>query len=251
MPASGLALTASAAIRAASLNLCTDEYLLLLARPQEIVSVSHLARDPLESTMWRQARRHPANDGSLASVVQRRPTLVLTMGGSGRATGLIARRLGIRVLDLSYPSTVAEIERQAFQVAAALGEPKRALPFRRALARLRATRPAGLTDAAFLAAGGLSLAPDSLGAEWLALAGARQWALPGARLALETLATAPPKLLIRSDYREGQTSRGQSWLRHPLVSRLAPRTLRTDGRAWTCAGLPMIAAVQRLRAAMQ
>ena len=54
MPASAF-LAASAAARVASLNLCTDEYLLLLARPGEVVSVSYLSQDPLESPLWRKA----------------------------------------------------------------------------------------------------------------------------------------------------------------------------------------------------
>ena len=40
MPAFALAWAASAVIRAASLNLCTDEYLLLLAEPRQIASIS-------------------------------------------------------------------------------------------------------------------------------------------------------------------------------------------------------------------
>jgi hypothetical protein len=59
----------------------------------------------------------------------------------------------------------------------------------------------------------------------------------------------PPKWLIISDYRQRQQSRGQAWLSHPLVRRLEGRTLRTDGRAWTCGGLPMLAEVARLRQA--
>lgn len=247
MPASGLALAASATLRAASLNLCTDEYLLLLARPDEIVSVSHLSHDPRESTLWRQARGHGKNNGALESVVPARPSLVLTMGGGGRATSLIARRLGTRVLDLPYPAGLADIDRQAAQVAAALGDPRRALPFRRAIAELKTNRVPVVRDAVFLSAGGLSLDPASLGAQWLALAGVRQRAVPGGRLGLEELATNPPQLLIRSNYRSGQTSRNQAWLSHPLVTRLRSRTVSTDGRPWTCAGLPMIAEIQRLR----
>ena len=247
MPGSGLALVASASLRAASLNLCTDEYLLLLARPQEIVSVSYLSRDPRETTLWRQARQHPANRGALEGVVAHRPTLVLTMGGAGRASGLIARRLGIQVLDLPYPATLADVEQQALQVAAALGDSRRALPFQRALAQLRSDRPHRARDAAFLGNGGPSLSPDSLGAQWMRLAGARQAALPNARLTLEHLATRPPSVLIRSTYRAGQMSRGQAWMTHPVVRRLAPRTISTDGRPWTCAGLPMIAEMRRLR----
>ena len=49
MPASALLIGA----RIASLNLCTDEYLLLLARPQEIAGVSFLSQDPLESPLTR------------------------------------------------------------------------------------------------------------------------------------------------------------------------------------------------------
>ena len=65
MPASALLAAASIA----SLNLCTDEYLLLLARPQEIASVSFLSQDPQESPLWKLARRHHSNRGSLEQVL--------------------------------------------------------------------------------------------------------------------------------------------------------------------------------------
>ena len=44
--------------RVASLNLCTDELLLALAAPEQIMSVTHLAQDPAETPLWRQARRY-------------------------------------------------------------------------------------------------------------------------------------------------------------------------------------------------
>ena len=238
---------ASAALKAASLNLCTDEYLLLLARPDQITSVSYLSRDPRESVLWRQARHYPANGGSLESALQEMPTLVLSMGGGGRATALLAHRLGIKVLDLPYPASIADVRQQAVQVAAALGEPARALHLSRKILDLERSRPRRLTDAALLGSGGVSLDPTSLGAEWMRLAGLQQRAARGGRLTLETLATNPPKILHRSEYRSGQWSRGADWLSHPLVRRLEPRTYRVDGRAWTCAGLPMIAEIQRLR----
>ena len=247
MPASALTLAASSALRVASLNLCTDEYALLLASPGQLVSVSNLSRDPAESRLWRLARRYPGNDGSLENVLVRRPHLVLTMGGGGgRASAAIARKMGIRLIDLPYPATLEDVQAQALEIASALGNPARARPYRFRLDRLRSTRPP-LRDGAFVSGGGLSLSPQSLGAQWLALAGFRQRPLPGARLGLETLASNPPAWLVRSDYRAHQTSRGQAWLTHPLVRRLAPRTLATDGRAWTCAGLPMIGEIERLR----
>jgi iron complex transport system substrate-binding protein len=247
MPASVWLSAANAALKAASLNLCTDEYLLLLARPDQVASVSYLSHDPRESVLWREARRHPANRGSLESAVGSRPTLVLTMGGGGRSTATIARRLGMKVLDLPYPVTIADVQRQAVQVAAELGDRRRALPFVRQVAALQRARPLEATDAAYLSAGGVSLDPRSIGAEWMRVAGLQQRGAPGGRISLETLATNPPKLLLRSDYRGDQWSRGTNWLSHPLVRKLAPRTLSVDGRAWTCAGLPMISEVRRLQ----
>jgi len=246
MPAFAWALAADAAVRAASLNLCTDELLLSLAAPGQIVSVSHLSQLREETALWRQARRYAANDGSLESVAARRPTLLLSMGGSGRARAALAQRLGIRLIDLPYPSSPEQAVAQAEQVATALGRPQAAQPYRAALRHLRATQPP-LEEGAFLSGGGQSLSPGGLGAQWLGLAGWRQPVLPNGRLDLETLATHPPKWLIKSDYRIGQASRGTAFFRHPLVTRLAARTITTDGRPWTCGGLPMLAEVARLR----
>ena len=95
-------LAASAAARIASLNLCTDEYLLLLADPRAIVSVSYLSQDVRESPLWQSARAHRGNRGSLEDVISLKPDLVLTMGGGGRATALLAKRLHIRAVDLPF-----------------------------------------------------------------------------------------------------------------------------------------------------
>jgi len=246
MPAFALAF--ASAIRVASLNLCTDEYVLALAAPGQIASLSYLSGEPGDSRAWREARRIHRNNGTLESALPGRPTHVLTMGGAGKATSGIAARLGLRVIAIGYPQTVAEVRDQALRIGAILGQSPRAQFYAAAIGRLQANRPAPV-DAMFVGGGGNSLSQGSLGAEWLALAGYRQRALPSGRVRLETLATAPPKWLIRSDYREREYSRGQSWFDHPVVRRLARRTIRTDGRAWTCAGLPMVGEVERLRKA--
>ncbi|NJC06281.1 iron complex transport system substrate-binding protein [Sphingomonas kaistensis] len=247
MPASALVHAADAALRVASLNLCTDELLLLLGEPRQIVSVSHLGHSPRETALWRTARSYRANDGKLESVLALRPQLILTMGGSGGARQALARRFGARLVELEYPSSPAEVVAQAAQVAALLQRPAAARPYRQQLARLESSQPA-LEDGAFVGGGGISLSPQGLGASWLRLAGFRQPALANSRLGLEILVTTPPRWLIRSDYRADQASRGAAWLDHPVVRRLAPRTLVTDGRPWTCGGLPMLAEVERLRA---
>ena len=245
MSASALLIAASA-VRVASLNLCSDEYLLLLARPAEIASVSYLAREPLESPLWRAAQGHHLNRGSIEQILGTRPSLVLTTSGGGRASGLIARRMRLRTLDLAPASSLDGVAANLRSVAGALGEPRRADPWLARLAALRRTSPRSAQDTIFLSGAGDSLAADGLGAQWLRLAGLEQRAV-GDRVSLETLLVRPPTVLVRSNYRLGQVSRGARWLDHPVVRRAKSRRIATDGRAWTCLGPLMIAEIERLR----
>ena len=240
-------LSIASALKVASLNLCTDEYLLLLADPRQILSVTHLAHQPRETILWRQARRYRANDGSLLSVAGLKPDLLLTMGGGARDRAGIARRLGIRTLDLPYPQSLADIEKAATSVARALGRPTADAWLGRMQA-LKQSRPARRGDTIWLGGGGRSVAATGLAAEWMALAGFRQRPIAGDKVSLEQLLARPPAVLLRSDYRQGQYSGEQRWLQHPLAQGMGrSRTIPTDGRAWTCMGLPMIKEVERLR----
>ena len=247
MPASALLLGVSAAVRAASLNLCTDEYLLLLARPEQIVGVSYLSREPAESRLWRTARRYPGNRGSVEDVLALRPTLILMMGGGGRASALLTRRLGIRVIDLPYATSIEGVENNVRTVAAALGDSRRADPWIARMHHLRVTAPSIAVDTIWISGRGDSLTAGSLGAQWLRLAGFQQRALTGGRADLETLLTKPPEILIRSDYRSGQMSAGLRWLDHPIVRRAGAVQIATDGRPWTCMGPLMALEIERLR----
>ena len=247
MPASALLIGASVA----SLNLCTDEYLLLLARPQEVASVSFLSQDALESPLWKTARRHHSNRGSIEDVLARRPAVVLTMGGGGRATRLLARRLGMRPVELVSPASLDDVAANLRTVAGALGEPRRAALWVARLAELQRGRPASAKDAVWLSSGGQAIAAGSIGAQWLRLAGLEQRPLPGGRANLETLLLHPPEVLVQSRYRSRQAWSGARWLSHPIVRNVKARRIATDGRPWTCMGPLMIAEIERLRAALR
>ena len=247
MPASALLLGASVA----SLNLCTDELLLLIAKPTQIVSVTHLSQQAEETPLWRQARRYPANDGTLLSVVGQRPKLVLTMGGRGHDRQRIAAKLGIRTLDLPYPQTLDDVMASVRTVSRALGRDEAGDAIVRQIETLRRSTPARQADALYLTGGGLSVASTGLAADWMRLAGLRQRPLRGDRVALEQLLTAPPAVLLRSDYRQRQYSGQQRWLAHPLARHArAGRTLATDGRLWTCMGPNLAPEILRLRRAL-
>lgn len=234
--------------RVASLKLCTDELLLMLAAPEQIASVTHLAQSPHETPLWRAARRYRRNDGSLAGVAGLRPDLVLNMGGGVRDQSRIAKRLGVRTLDLPYPQRLADIEAAIAQVAAALGRHEAGRRLLGQIAALKRSAPKREVETVWLGGGGRSVPATGLAADWMRLAGMRQRPLRGDRISLEQLLVSPPPLLLRSDYRVGQYSGEQRWLRHPLARHARKsRNVTTDGRRWTCMGPMLIGEIARLR----
>lgn len=244
----GAAPAEAAPRRVASLNLCTDELLLLLAAPGQIASVTHLAQQEAETPLWREAGRYPRNDGSLLSVVELRPDLIVTMGGGTRDRLGIAARLGIPTLDLVFAQNLGEVGENVRRLAAAIGRPEAGAAVLRRMNGLIRSRPPLAVDTIWLGGGGRTVAATGLEAEWMALAGLRQRQLQGDRVPLETLIASPPALLLRSDYRAGQYSNGQRWLAHPAARFAAGvRTLPTDGRRWTCLGPLLIDEIERLR----
>jgi len=159
---------------------------------------------------------------------------------------LIARKMGLRTLDLPFPSTIDDVARNMTLVARALGDEPRASSWKLGLASLRRAKvPA--RDAIFLGSGGNSVGARSVEAEWMQLAGLEQRSLPGSRASLEILATRPPSVLLRSTYRRSERSLGQDWLDHPLAKPKSSQVVTVDGRPWTCAGPLMIAEIRRLR----
>lgn len=238
--------------KAASLNLCTDELLLMLAEPRQIGSVTHLAQKPEETPLWRRARLYRKNDGSLVSIAALKPDLVLTMGGGARDRVRIAERLRMKVLDLPFPRSLSDIKASIGQVATALGRADAGRLLIARIGELERTAPTHMIDTLWLGGGGRTVAAQGLAADWMRLAGFRQRAVQGDRVSLEQLLVKPPRLLLRSDYRSGQYSSEQRWLSHPLArATKRSRTLLTDGRPWTCMGPAMIGEVLRLRQAVR
>ena len=234
--------------RVASLNLCTDELLLMLADPRQIASVTHLAQQEAETPLWRQARLYPRNDGSLLSAARHRPDLVLTMGGGARDRIRIAQRLGIRTVDLPFAQSLEDVVRSIRTVASALGRHEAGEAAVARIVQLRRSAPANVRDTIWLGGGGRTVAAGGLEAQWMRLAGLAQRPMRGDRVSLEQLASRPPAILLRSDYRAGQYSAGQRWLSHPLARAAGrSRTIVTDGRRWTCMGPLLADEIQRLR----
>lgn len=220
----------------------------MLGDPRQILSVTHLSQLPAETPLWGEARKYRKNDGSLLSVALLKPDLLLTMGGGARDRVNIAGALKIPTLDLPFPQSLQDIKAGIAKVAIALGRREAGRRVLTRLISLERSSPSTLADTIWLSGGGRSVAATGLAADWMRLAGFRQRPLQGDRVSLEQLLMKPPAILLRNDYRQGQYSGEQRWLSHPLAKGThKSRSVRTDGRRWTCMGPLMVAETLRLR----
>ena len=118
VPTSGPA--AARPTRVVSMNLCTDQLAMALAAPGQLVSVSHVARDPRASAMVEEAMRYPVNRGRAEEVYLLHPDLVLAGSFGGPAVAML-HRLGVPVVEVAPPTSLAEARDAIAQVGAALG----------------------------------------------------------------------------------------------------------------------------------
>lgn len=255
--AAGLAGVAAAAFadaapaRVVSMNLCTDQLLLLIAERGQIAAVSPLATDPEMSALAALAAGLPQTSGRAEDIYLRRPDLVLADVWSDPETVAMLERLGVRVLRFSPGVSVPDIRAKIVAMGDALGQPARAAEvladFDTRLAAIERPEPA--PRAAVYGAGGFGYGPATLEGQMLALAGfdnlvsgpGLDW---GGRLDLERLVLAAPDLVIAG---APGASRAEELLAHPALAVLPVARGLHDAR-WVCAAPAMLAAVAELAA---
>jgi len=206
-----------------SLNLCTDQLLVLLA-PERVAGLEFLARDPSLSFVAARATQLPAVRADAEAVLRLHPDLVLAGKYGAQTTVALLRQRGVRVVQVDQPESFGAIETQVVQVAQLLGVEARGA----ALVAGMRMRLAGLPHAArgramFWEAGGWTAGPGSL-ADAALLAAGWQDAGTGGRIGLEGLLKAKPDLLVTEtapDFPSIATD--LAW--HPALRGLARRTV--------------------------
>ncbi|HUA77462.1 MAG TPA: ABC transporter substrate-binding protein [Acetobacteraceae bacterium] len=228
--------------RVVSLNLCTDQMLLLLA-PQSAAALSPLARDPSLSAMAAEAARIPRVPASAEAVLRLHPDLVLAEPYGAQATVAALTDLGQRVVTLPDPASFPEIRATIAHLAAILGAEARGAALIAAMDR-RLTglpRPAHPPTAILLEPRGLAAGPASLAGSVLAAAGFRD-AARGGWLSLEILLAHPPDLLVVPTA-SGFPSLATRLLADPALAAIPRRTVPA---AWLICGTPFAAQAARM-----
>lgn len=244
--------------RVVSINLCTDQLAMLLAAPGQLVSVSHLARDPRSSVMVDAAMAYPANRALAEEVYLLKPDLVLAGTFTARATVSMLERLGIPVATFPPASSLADVRQGMVDMGRALGREDQAAAmvarFDAGLAQVGLPGGAGPTAATY-AANGYTPGANSLSGDIIKAAGFRHLATElglshGGFLPLEALILSAPDLVVVGETYPGN-SRAEEILSHPALTQLRGGRETLEDRDWVC-GLPgVVDAVTRMRAARE
>lgn len=243
--------------RVVSLNLCTDELALRLADPGQVLSITHLARDPLASNVADIARDVPVNRGLAEEAVPLKPDLVLAGAYTTSTATAVLRRLGFEVLELTEPQTLDEAYAQIRTVAARLGVPERGAAMVREMKEAFARLPpvAGpRPTAVVLRPNGFTTGRGSLADELMEKAGLTNLAaqLPTdkmGQLALEEIVRSAPDLVVVNADEAAPPSLADALLHHPALAPFKDRTLALPLKLWTCAGPDLAEAAAQLAAA--
>jgi len=241
--------------RIVSINLCTDELALRLARPGAVAAVSYLAARPETSNVAAMAAATPVNYGLVEDVVAFRPDLVLAGLYTTRNTVMLLRALGAPVLTFETPSSIDGVRQQIRDVGALLDGQERAEALVRAFderlpkAPAQAPRP----RAVVVRASGFTSGPGSLLNDILTHAGIDNLAASGplagqAQPPLEAVIQARPDMLILTDEEGDAPALAGEALVHPALKALAKhaRVVTLPARLWTCSGPGVAEAVARL-----
>lgn len=261
LPAVGIA--AGTPDRVVSVNLCTDQLAMLLGRPGQLVSVSHLSADETISLMSAEAVGLRINHGLAEEIFRLEPDLVVAGKYTTRATVNLLKRLGKHVEEFGPARSFEDIAENTRRMGDLLGEEEAAErlveQMHLELMRLRdegkdPNRPVlGSFGTNSYTSGAETLENDIVGKAGFRHLGDEIGIRGTTRLPLEALVLANPDYLMIWDRHRTNKSRSASVLSHPaLDARFGEeRRVSADTRYWIC-GTPLaVDAIQRLRDAVR
>ncbi|TWI82956.1 iron complex transport system substrate-binding protein [Roseibium hamelinense] len=248
--------------RVVSVNLCTDQLAMLLAKPGQLISVSHLAADETISLMSADANRLMLNHGLAEEIFRMDPDLVVAGKYTDRATINLLKRLGKPVEEFDPATSFEDIAANTKRMGTLLGNGDAA---ERLIAQMRVevsklsleyqqNRPVlGSFGTNSYTSGAGTLENDIVGKAGFRHLGDEIGIAGTTRLPLEALVLANPDYVMIWDRHSTNPSRSAAVLTHPaLDARFGEdRKISADSRYWIC-GTPLTAgAIQRLQDAVR
>jgi iron complex transport system substrate-binding protein len=245
-------------LRVASVNLCTDQYVLEFVPHAQIASLSHLATDADYSALWQRAKNIPLNHGMAEELLPLKPDLVLATSYTPGSAVQLLKQQGVRVEEIDLPKTIDEMIVFTEKIGALLGKPEQgkqlSAELRARLDKVKTKQNKTLGTALVYAPNGYTGGKNTLKDEILTTAGwknlASELGMDGyGNLPLEALLSQPPDLLILDDSTRNTNSLAQQLLNHPALRNLPNhQTISLPTHLWLCATPKLIDAIEQLAA---
>jgi len=225
MSAPGLAATLP---RIASMNVCTDQLLLPVADPEQIVGLSPFSR---AAWLTKDPRPYPMLSGGAEDVLVLRPDVVIASMFDKRSTRELLKQHGLRLIEFAVPRNLSEVKGQIRQLGEIAGHPDRATTeinrLDAALERARQTVAGKHYRILQLTRRGWVEGSDSFISSLLSETGLFNTAGElgfkfGGYASLETIVNLKPDLLVVSQAGGVAHDDGQAFLLHPALERFYP-----------------------------
>jgi iron complex transport system substrate-binding protein len=256
------ALSAANLPRIVSMNVCSDQLLLTLADPEQILGLSRFSRDGWQSWAADRARRYPVLSGGAEDVLVAKPDIVVASLFDKRSTRELLKANGLHVAEFTVPRTLDEVKDQIREMGEVVQHPDRA---RAEIARLDAAiaraRQAA-TDKHYrvlpLSRRGWVSGRDSLVSSLLTETGLLNPAGElgvafGGFASLEAIISLKPDFILVSEAGDRAEDDGRAFLLHPALERFYPPEKRIviPERLTVCGGVMLAEALDVLTAELK
>jgi iron complex transport system substrate-binding protein len=239
---------ATALPRIASMNVCTDQLLITLADPEQILGLSRYSRDRFESWAADAAHRYRILSGGAEDILVLRPDVVVASLFDKRSTRELLKQKGLRLAEFAVPRNLEEVKAQIREMGEIVQHPDRAAAeiarLDTAIARARRVAVEKHYSVLPLSRRGWVAGSDSLVSSLLAEIGLNNAAGDlgmgtGGFASLEAIINAKPDFLLVSDAGDRAEDDGQAFLLHPALERFYPpaRRIVIPDRLTVCGGV--------------
>ena len=244
--------------RIVSLNLCTDQLLMMLVEPNRIAAVSYLARRPESSVMADFAASLPITHGGAEDVIMLQPDLVLAGTYSTRATVNMLRKLKYNVAVLEPARRLSDIEKNIAIIAQLVGEVEKGSQLieqvRKKLDRKPSAKSSGTPTAALVYTNSYTSGTGTLASQIVTKGGfknlGQRLGLAGtARISLESLLVEKPQAIILGRTGFGKKDMAHEVFQHPVLRKILGNTksMVLSDIYWVCGTPYTLTAVERVR----
>jgi iron complex transport system substrate-binding protein len=257
MVGSGAPISAAELPRIASMNVCTDQLLLTLADPKQILGLSRYSRDGFQSWAADDARRYRILSGGAEDILVLRPDVVAASLFDKRSTRELLKEKGLHLAEFDVPRSLGEVKDQIRRMGEITQHPDRAAAeiakLDAAIVRARAAvahkrvRVLPLSRRGWVS-GSESLLSSLLTETGLFNAAGELGVAYGGFASLEAIVNLKPDFILVSNAGDTAEDDGRAFLLHPALERFYPPSKRivVPDRMTVCGGVMLADALDVL-----